>query len=181
MLSIEGWVSTLVSTISNQEHGLVTCKQNVSSDVLTDVSGYNGVEQCEKCLPQCNSEVHHARFIWIFLPSLCFTSFEKTNHIHGVEIYAFVQSGEDLEMNVDLTDVSRQIIWPWQRYVLFWVQVYILFLLDTSYLCHFKFFFSNFLKLKYRVCILPFVLEPRVLNWIDLNALKSICLPDLTV
>lgn len=39
---------------------------------LTDASGFNGVEQCEKGLSRRNSKVHHATFIQIALCCFCF-------------------------------------------------------------------------------------------------------------
>jgi len=76
----KGWVSRFMSTISHNVWP-ENMRKNVRSNVfcwgyvdMTDASGFNGVEQCEKCLSRCNSKVHHATFIWIVF-SLYFSSF----------------------------------------------------------------------------------------------------------
>lgn len=68
-----------MSSFSHMDNGLKTWeKKTVGLDVfwrdgadLTDASGFNGVEQCEKGLSRRNSKVHHATFIQI---ALCFFS-----------------------------------------------------------------------------------------------------------
>lgn len=66
-----------MSSFSHTDNGLKTW-ETVGLDVfwrdgadLTDASGFNGVEQCEKGLSRRNSKVHHATFIQI---ALCFFS-----------------------------------------------------------------------------------------------------------
>lgn len=82
----KGWVLRFMPTISQKENGLKTREKNVRSNVLlcynyvdlTDASGFNGVEQCEKCLSWYNSKVHHTTFIWI---SLCFSTFSLSQFL----------------------------------------------------------------------------------------------------
>lgn len=76
----KGCVSRFMSTISHKENGLKTWEKNVRFNVLcwdcadlTDASGFNGVEQCEKCLSRCNNKVHRVTFIWMALPRSIFS------------------------------------------------------------------------------------------------------------
>lgn len=65
---------------------------------LTDASGFNGVEQCEKGLSRRNSKVHHATFIQI---ALCFFPPPIT-----IFLYFSLFSSPYPEMNCSLATTS---------------------------------------------------------------------------
>lgn len=81
----KGSISRFMSTISHNEwEKCLKTWEKVSNPMcfcwscvdLTDASGFNGVEQCEKCLSQPDSKVHHATFMWFCLSlSAFFLSF----------------------------------------------------------------------------------------------------------
>lgn len=87
MVETGSWKQTsrrFMSSFSHRENGWKKWEKTVRFNVfwrdymdLTDASGFNGVEQCEKCLSWCNSKVHHTTFIWnttslALALSLCF-------------------------------------------------------------------------------------------------------------
>lgn len=119
---------------------------------LTNASGFNGVEQCEKCLSRRNSKVHHTTFIWIAL-SLCFSSLTVSLCFspHSF-LFMFCFCFEILCFTI-----KRAVV----------LQPFLLFLL-------FQFYTP---EKSQHAAIHPLAY---LLNWLNLNALKPICLPILT-